>query len=111
MKVADSYHVSTICKNDRQDPYVDWEYSNYCGQTGLFAFRGGRSAFRPELPPPASRVPDTVNWSGGKLAGIPLIKPPYAFLVAVDLNRATSPGRCHLARAVKRFGSTRGSKG
>jgi glucose dehydrogenase len=31
-------------------------------------------------------VPDTVNWSGDKLAGIPLIKPPYAFLVAVDLN-------------------------
>ena len=31
-------------------------------------------------------MPDTVGWSGGKLAGIPLTKPPYAFLVALDLN-------------------------
>ena len=31
-------------------------------------------------------MPDTIGWSGGKLAGIPLTKPPYAFLVAVNLN-------------------------
>jgi len=86
VKVSDSYHVSTICKNDRQDAFVDWEYSNYCGQTGLFAYRGGRSPSKPEPAPPPNRVPDTINWSGGKLAGIPLIKPPYAFLVALDLN-------------------------
>jgi glucose dehydrogenase len=32
-------------------------------------------------------VPDTVNYSGSVLGGIPLIKPPYAYLVAVDLNK------------------------
>jgi mono/diheme cytochrome c family protein len=32
-------------------------------------------------------VPDTVNYSSGPLGGLPLTKPPYAFLVAVDLNQ------------------------
>ena len=90
VKVSDTYHVSRLCKNDHQDSFVDGEYSNYCGQTGLFAFRGGQGASRGQ--PPAVRqnapdqVPDTVNYSGPQLAGIPLNKPPYAHLVAVDLN-------------------------
>lgn len=89
LKVSDSYHVSTVCKNDRKDPYVDWDYSNYCGQAGLFAFRGPRGQVEPQ---PATReagdnVPDTVNYSGPKLGAIPLTKPPYAHLVAIDLNR------------------------
>ena len=28
-----------------------------------------------------------MNYSGGALGGIPLIKPPYAYIVAVDLNK------------------------
>ena len=89
VKVSDTYHVSRICRNDRQDPFVDVEYGNYCGQAGLFAWRGGQS---PSQAPPASvandpgRIPDTVGYSGPELGGIPLTKPPYAFLVAVDLN-------------------------
>jgi quinoprotein glucose dehydrogenase len=90
VKAADNYHVSTVCKNDRQDPFVDWEYGNYCGQYGLFASRGPQGATpqsQPAAVPRADRVPDSVNYSGDKLGGIPLIKPPYAHLVAIDLNR------------------------
>ena len=32
-------------------------------------------------------MPDTVGYSGEKLVGIPLTKPPYAHIVAVDLQR------------------------
>jgi quinoprotein glucose dehydrogenase len=91
VKVSDSYHVSRVCKNDQRDPYVTVPYSNYCGQVGLFASRGPQTQGqpRPANPPPdvQDRVPDTVNYSGGALGGIPLIKPPYAYLVAVDLNK------------------------
>ena len=90
VKVSDTYHVNRVCKNDRKDPYVDWEYSNYCGQAGLFAFRGpqGPSAARPSSTPVAAdEVPDTVGYSGPALGAIPLTKPPYAYLVALDLNR------------------------
>jgi quinoprotein glucose dehydrogenase len=89
VKVSDTYHVSRICRNDRQDPFVDMEYGNYCGQSGLFSFRGGQSASQslPRLQSDPDRVPDTVNYSAAPLAGIPLTKPPYAYLVAVDLNR------------------------
>jgi quinoprotein glucose dehydrogenase len=89
VKAGDNYHVSTVCRNDQQDAFVTWEYSNYCGQAGLFAFRGPQAQGRrqPSVDPPRDRIPDTVNFSGGRLAGIPLIKPPYAYLVAVDLNR------------------------
>jgi quinoprotein glucose dehydrogenase len=94
VKVSDSYHVSRVCKNDRQDPFVDVEYGNYCGQDGLFTFRGpqgtagpGADAAGGRTPANDARIPDTVNWSGPRLGGIPLIKPPYAHLVAIDLNK------------------------
>jgi quinoprotein glucose dehydrogenase len=88
VKVVDSYHVSTLCKNDLQDPYVTWEYSNYCGQYGLFTSRAPQGPGAPAKPvsPTPGRAPDAVNFSGA-LGGIPLTRPPYAFLVAVDLNR------------------------
>ena len=91
VKVSDTYHVSRVCRNDRQDPFVDMEYSNYCGQAGLFTFRGGQSPnpARPATAPQndPDQVPDTVNYSGPQLGGIPLTRPPYAHLVAVDLNK------------------------
>jgi len=89
VKVVDSYHVSTLCKNDLQDPYVTWEYSNYCGQYGLFTSRAPQGPAAPPqaVPPAQGRAPDSVNYSGAGLGGIPLTKPPYASLVAVDLNK------------------------
>jgi quinoprotein glucose dehydrogenase len=89
VKANDTYHVSTVCRNDRQDPFVEWEYGNYCGQYGLFASRGPQGTATPSKPagPGPDRAPDSVNYSGDTLGGIPLIKPPYAHLVAIDLNR------------------------
>jgi quinoprotein glucose dehydrogenase len=89
VKAVDSYHVSTLCKNDLQDPYVTWDYSNYCGQYGLFSSRAPQGPAAPAQPvsPAPGRAPDTVNYSGPELSGIPLTKPPYAYLVAIDLNK------------------------
>ena len=90
VKVSDTYHVSRVCRNDRQDPLVDVDYGNYCGQAGLFSSRGpiaAGPAGGPVPPADADRVPDTVGYSAPPLAGIPLTKPPYAHLVAVDLNK------------------------
>ena len=89
VKAVDSYHVSTVCKNDGQDPFVAWDYGNYCGRYGLFASRGPQDAAAVAKPaaPPADRAPDSVNYSGAALGGIPLTRPPYAFLVAIDLNK------------------------
>ena len=89
VKAVDSYHVSTLCRNDQQDPYVAWEYSNYCGQYGLFSSRAPQGPATPAPPgsPVPGRAPDTVNYSGPALGGIPLTKPPYAYLVAIDLNK------------------------
>jgi quinoprotein glucose dehydrogenase len=90
VKVSDTYHVSRVCKNDRKDPYVDWDYSNYCGQSGLFVYRGQTPNGTQPASSPATgddNIPDTVGWSGPDLGAIPVTKPPYAHLVAVDLNR------------------------
>jgi mono/diheme cytochrome c family protein len=85
VKVADTYTINRICKNDRQNPYVDWEYSNYCGQSGMFASSVQRSA---QQPADVERgTPDTVSSAARRLGAIPLTKPPYAYLVAVNLNR------------------------
>ena len=91
VKVSDTFSVNRICKNDRKDPYVDWEYSNYCGQTGAFA---------PPAPPRSSPQPPVeaqspvgavstgaISSTGNRLGAIPLTKPPYASLVALDLNK------------------------
>ena len=67
----------------------DREYSNYCGQYGLFTSRAPQGPATPSqpVPPAQGRAPDSVNYSGASLGGIPLTKPPYASLVAVDLNK------------------------
>ena len=61
-----------VCRNTGQDPAVDVEYSNNCPR-GSYAimFRN-----RPGAADPAQ----------SRLGPIPLIKPPYAYLVAIDLN-------------------------
>lgn len=88
VKAVDSYHVSRVCRNDGQDPFVDWEYGNYCGQRGLFSSRGPLGGGGPAPSDAATGyIPDTVGYSGEELGAIPLTKPPYAHLVAVDLNQ------------------------
>ena len=75
VKVSDTYSVNRICKNDRRNPQVDWEYSNYCGASEMSAPEAGRT------------ITGAVSTSGDRLGAIPLTKPPYAYLVAIDLNR------------------------
>ena len=54
-------YVNQVCKNDGNDPRIDADYRNYCTEIAPI----------PESP----------------LGAIPLTKPPYAELVAIDLNR------------------------
>ena len=61
-----------VCRNQGADPNVDVEYSNNCPR-GSYAIM-----FRNR---PGAAVP-----ARSRLGPIPLIKPPYAYLVAIDLN-------------------------
>jgi quinoprotein glucose dehydrogenase len=55
--------INRVGKNDGTDPLVDVDYSYTFGRAG----RGGGAA--------------------GGLRGLPVIAPPYAFVVAIDLNK------------------------
>ena len=74
VRTSEEADTNQLCANVGDDPRVDVAYSNNCpfGAT-LIMFReaGGPGA----APTPASR-----------LGPIPLIKPPYAHLVAIDLH-------------------------
>jgi quinoprotein glucose dehydrogenase len=87
VKVSDTYSINRICKNDGKNPFVDWEYSNYCGQSGMFSPPAPqRSAQRP--PADVDQIATgAVSSSGNRLGAIPLTKPPYAYLVALDLHK------------------------
>ena len=74
VRTSEEADTNQLCANLGDDPRVDVAYSNNCpyGAT-LIMFReaGG---------PGAARAPES------RLGPIPLIKPPYAHLVAIDLN-------------------------
>jgi quinoprotein glucose dehydrogenase len=61
VKTSNYVYVNQVCKNDGNNPRIDIAYRNYC--TGI--------ADAPESP----------------LGAIPITKPPYAELVAIDLNK------------------------
>jgi quinoprotein glucose dehydrogenase len=61
VKASNYVYMNQVCKNDGKDSRIDAEYRNYC--TGI--------AETPESP----------------LGAIPVTKPPYAELVAINLNR------------------------
>ena len=61
-----------VCENAGADPNVDVEYSNNCPR-GSYAIM-----FR--------NRPGAAEVARSRLGPIPLIKPPYAYLVAIDLN-------------------------
>jgi quinoprotein glucose dehydrogenase len=75
LKSSEGVSTNQVCKDDGSNPTVDVEWTNDCEFGALGAFqRPGQAA-----PPPR----------GGerKLGPIPLVKPPYAYLLAIDLNR------------------------
>ena len=61
VKTSNYVYINQVCKNDGSDSRIDADYHNYC--TG-------------KLGPPES-----------PLGAIPVTKPPYAELVALNLNR------------------------
>jgi quinoprotein glucose dehydrogenase len=61
VKTSNYVYINLVCKNDGSDPRIDAEYHNYCA--GIVKM--------PQSP----------------LGPIPMTKPPYAELVAIDLNK------------------------
>lgn len=86
VKVSDTHTINRICKNDGKNPFVDWEYSNYCGQSGMFSTAAQRSdqQLQTDLNRNISGAESSIE---KRLGAIPLTSPPYASLVAVDLNK------------------------
>ena len=74
VRTSEDADTNQVCVNAGNDPEVDVEYSNNCpyGATLLM--------YREADGPGAAQTPES------KLGPIPLIKPPYAHLVAIDLN-------------------------
>ena len=74
VRASDSADTNQVCRDAGDNPEIDVEYSNNCpyGAT-LVMFQGADGSRAAKAPP-------------SKLGPIPLIKPPYAHLVAIDLN-------------------------
>ena len=84
VRTSEDVTPNRICQNDGSDPIVDGEYVSLLGGAGSscsesqtqLAWQGRRSS-------PTGSLPGLAPTS---LGVIPLIKPPYAYLVAIDLN-------------------------
>ena len=74
VRTSDEAEPNQVCRNEGGDPRVDVEYSNNC------PYGASLTAFEDAGGPGTERAPP------GELGPIPLIKPPYAYLVAIDLN-------------------------
>ena len=74
VRTTEDADTNQICKNTGDDPRVDVEYSNNCPYGATLVM------YREAGGPGAAQAPE----SG--LGPIPLTKPPYAHLVAIDLN-------------------------
>jgi len=77
VRTTESYTVNQVCKNDGTDADVDVDYSNNCefgAANGIFSRPDGRPRWASDEP-------------RSTLGPIPLIKPPYAYLVAINLNQ------------------------
>jgi quinoprotein glucose dehydrogenase len=74
VKTTETAGLVQICQNDGKDPYIDTDYRFYCNEMGPTGVRLGRG--RGEAGAPTRG-----------LGGVPLTKPPYAELVAINLNK------------------------
>ena len=72
VKTSEGTTTNQVCKTSGEDPDVDVEYSNNCPHGAAAAIFLSR--------------PGGVRPARSQLGGIPLIKPPYSHLVAIDLN-------------------------
>ena len=74
VRTSEDAGTNQVCVNAGDDPEVDVEYSNNCPYGATIIM------FREADGPGAAETPER------RLGPIPLIKPPYAHLVAIDLN-------------------------
>ena len=74
VRSSEEVETNQVCANAGDDPEVDVAYSNNCPYGATLVM------FREDGGPGAAQTPES------KLGPIPLIKPPYAHLVAIDLN-------------------------
>ncbi len=74
VRTSEDADTNQVCVNAGNDPEVDVEYSNNC------PYGASLLMFREADGPGAAKTPKS------RLGPIPLIKPPYAHLVAIDLN-------------------------
>ena len=81
VKSSNYVYINQVCKNDGSDPRIDAEYHNYC--TGI------------------------VETPTSPLGAIPITKPPYAELVAIDLNKGEIACAFRSVKEIRRFEDTR----
>ncbi len=74
VRTSEDADTNQVCVNAGDDPEVDVQYSNNCPYGATLIM------FREASGPGAAQTPES------KLGPIPLIKPPYARLVAIDLH-------------------------
>ena len=74
VRTSEDADTNQVCVNSGNDPEVDVEYSNNC------PYGASLIMFREADGPGAAQAPES------RLGPIPLIKPPYAHLAAIDLN-------------------------
>ncbi len=72
VRTSEGTTTNQICPNAGDDPVVDVEYTNNCPHGAAAMMFGNR--------------PGAAPVARSRLGPIPLIKPPYAHLVAIDLN-------------------------
>ena len=74
VRTSEDADTNQVCANAGDDPEVDVEYSNNCPYGATLVM------YREADGPGAAQTPES------ELGPIPLIKPPYAHLVAIDLH-------------------------
>ena len=74
VRTSEDADTNQVCLNASDDPEVDVEYSNNCPYGATLVM------YREAGGPGVAQTPES------RLGPIPLIKPPYAHLVAIDLN-------------------------
>lgn len=80
-RTSEGTSYNQVCKNDKSVGDIDVDYSNNCefgAANNVFQTAPGSKPIERKVDP---------NDPGVKLGPIPLIKPPYAYLVAMNLNQ------------------------
>ncbi len=80
LRTSEGTSSNQVCKNDGSVPDLDVEYSNNC------EYGAANQIFQGHDGGPVKRATSEAT-PGSKLGPIPLIKPPYATLVAMNLNK------------------------